>query len=176
MSAKHPIIPNEFKLVLIILVFFLALTYVRAFETSGPSYVSVQGNAPTDFPIYVANSSNAPIYPQFMADGPFTLAYDGDPTQIQVGAFAEKTLAFSIVPSDEMRVGDVYTARVRVITGDQVQIIPFQLQKQAAAFSLSPTGFVSLGDIDVIKAIQGVLILFILVAGIALVFKVKNRM
>ena len=70
---------NGAKLILIVLGFFLALTYVRGFTLNADTdQVVFLGNQPIAFPVSITNTSTVALKPNFLADGPFTIILPAD--------------------------------------------------------------------------------------------------
>lgn len=175
--------PNSAKLVIIVLSFFLALTFVRALSLEADSQeVIFSGNTPYSFSVSVTNTSNAAISPNFVADGPFSIILPSDaPTSI--AAHDSQAFVLKLVPASSFKVGDVYSARIRFVSSLEEKSLPLTLRmKNAPLFSPSPStglfsfvSFVSLPSLSSITWTDGLLILIIVILGIALAARVKNR-
>ncbi len=181
-SVAKPLMSNHAKLIIIVLGFFLALTYVRAFTLEADSSeIIFSGNQPYSFPVVVTNPSNTPLTPNFIADGPFVIILPGDvPT---ISAHDSETFVLRLVPSPAFNVGDVYTGQIRVVSIDGETSFPLTFRmKNAPLFSTSNvTGlfsfasFTALPLVSSINWIDGLLILIVIILAIALVARVKNR-
>ena len=125
MSSKTHV-PNGAKLIIIVLSFFLALTFVRAVSLQADSTVVVfSGSQATPFSVSVTNPTNTPVIPNFLADGPFTIIRSSDSSPIP--ANDSKVYALRFVPASTFNVGDVYTGQLRVIAGGTEAALPFCL-------------------------------------------------
>lgn len=182
-TVPKPFMSNGAKLVIIVLSFFLALTFVRALTLeSDSSEVIFSGNQPYSFSIAVTNTSNVPISPNFVADGPFSIILPADAPS-SISAHDSKSFVLKLVPSTSFRVGDVYSAQIRFVSSLEEKSLPLTMRmKTAPLFSSSPgTGlfsivsFVSLPSLSNVSLMDVLLIVIVVILGIALAARVKNR-
>lgn len=184
---------NPAKLVLVVLLFFLAMTYVRGFTATGSGTdLTFSGNAPIAYNISVSNSKTADLVPSFMADGPFTLLLHDEPADLIVPGHATKTFVLYLTPTSVLRVGDVYAASIRVASVNEVDSIPLILRKQNAPLFApdsenakngngsntgtgAGSGLASGVSISASGLANAGLVVIILVLIVALFARVKNR-
>lgn len=183
---------NPAKLVLVVLLFFLAMTYVRGFTATGSEHdLTFSGNAPIAYNITVSNSKTADLVPSFIAEGPFTILLKDEPADLIVPGHATKTFVLYLAPTSVLRVGDVYSASIRVASVNEADSIPLILRKQSAPLfgSDSPignenetgsntgtgTGLASGVSISASSVANAGLVVIILVLIVALFARVKNR-
>ena len=123
---------NGAKLVLIVLGFFLALTFVRGITVDTDSTEIVfPGNQPAKFSVAVTNTSSTPLKPTFLADGPFTIELSDEDTAAIISAHDSRAYVLELVPAVLFDNGDAYAAQLRVITNQGTQIVPLTLRKGA---------------------------------------------
>ena len=169
---------NGAKLIIIVLGFFLALTYVRGFDLAADSHeVVFSGNQPYTFNVAVTNTSNTSMTPNFIADGPFTIVLPADAESIP--RHDTKAFALALYPSKSFRVGDVYSGQIRVLSSEGEKSLPLTFRMQNAPLFAPGTGlfsFVSftLPSVSTITVVDGVLMLIIVILGIALVAQSKT--
>lgn len=186
MSTKTRI-PNGAKLVIIVLSFFLALTFVRAVTLQADSQeVVFSGTQAIPFSVSVTNPSNTPVIPHFLADGPFTIILTSDNTPIP--ANDSKVFALQLVPASTFNVGDVYAGQLRVITGDGETALPLTFRMNPTPLfggpsaPVNPTGFFSFASLfnlsyfSSISLVDVFLIVIVIILTVALVARIKNRL
>lgn len=189
MSTKTHI-SNGAKLVIIVLSFFLALTFVRAVSLQADSQeVVFSGSRAITFPVSVTNSTTSAVIPHFLADGPFTIILPADNSPIP--ARDSKGYSLQFVPSPSFRVGDVYAGQLRAIVGETETTLPLTFRMNPAPLfdapsnpsaPASPTGFfsfASLFNLSIFSSISVVdvfLGIIVIVLAIALVARIKNRL
>lgn len=182
-TPSNPHFSNGAKLIIIVLSFFLALTFVRAFTLEANSNeVVFSGNAPVKFPLAVTNTSNASMSVKFMADGPFTiLVPENAPTSI--AKRDSVTFNLQLVPSQTFQVGDVYSGQIRIVSNAGEKSFPLILRMKSGELFSAPSitglfsfsSFNSFPSFSTMNWVDGLLILIIIILGIALVARVKNR-
>ncbi|MBM3282068.1 MAG: hypothetical protein FJY86_01860 [Candidatus Diapherotrites archaeon] len=176
-------VSNGAKLVIIVLSFFLALTFVRAFTIEANSNeVIFSGNAPVKFPLAVTNTSNASMSLKFVADGPFSIIVPPN-APASIAKRDSKTVDLQLIPSQSFSMGDVYSAQIRVVSSAGEKSFPLTLRmKNPPLFnSHTPTGlfsfasFTSLPFFSSLGWVDALLIVIVVILGIALVARIKNR-
>lgn len=189
MSTKAHI-PNGAKLVIIVLSFFLALTFVRAVSLAADSQeVVFSGSQAVSFPVSVTNPSNSVAIPHFLADGPFTIILPSDNAPIP--ARDSKVYLLQLVPASTFKVGDVYAGQLRAITGEGETALPLIFRMSPAPLfgepsvpnsPSNPTGlfsFASLFSLPIFASISMVdafLVVIVIILTVALVARIKNRL
>ncbi len=189
MSTKARI-PNGAKLIIIVLSFFLALTFVRAVTLQADSQeVVFSGSQSIVFPVSVTNPTNSPVIPNFLADGPFTIILPSDNAPIP--ANDSKSYALQFFPASTFKVGDVYAGQLRVITGDGETALPLTFRMNPAPLfnnpsnlsaPVSPTGFFSFASLfnlsffSSLSIVDVFLVVIVIVLTVALVARIKNRL
>ncbi len=171
---------NGAKLVIIVLSFFLALTFVRAFSLeTNSTEVIFSGNQKVVFPLAITNSSSNEMSYTFSASGPFTV--DASPSFV-VGPRDTKTVDLTLTPASVLSVGDSYAGQIRVTSLGETKSIPLVVRMVRGSFisTSSITGFFSaasfsLPNVSNVSVLDVVLIVLIVILGIALVARVKNR-
>ncbi len=175
-SAGKPFMSNHAKLVIIVLGFFLALTYVRGFEIgSSSSEVIFPGNNPVVFNVSVLNNAAFSASPVFIADGPFTIALPEN-APVTLGARDSHNYSLTLTPAPSLSVGDVYSGQIRINSVSGEATLPLTLRMDNAPLipSSAFTGLISFtsGTGNVVDVF---LIIIIVILAIALLARVKNR-
>ncbi|MDZ4256890.1 MAG: hypothetical protein U1C71_04730, partial [archaeon] len=86
-----------------------------------------------------------------------------------------KVIQFSLFPNEGLREGDTYFGRIRVIAGDDSREIIIQASKEDTP--ISPfAGLAALSLGDGAQIVDALLILIVIVLGISLIFRLRNRM
>ncbi len=169
---------NTHKLAIFVLVFFLALTYVRASNVdTDTKNVVFEGEAPFEFIFSVTNTLNVSQKPSIVADGPFALLLSDAEREMIIPAHDTIIYHAILTPSPLLKVGDIYQSQVRVIFSNEEKTLPLTITKKNAPFippSLG-TGFVSLFKLPPFEWVDFSLILIVLVLGIALVARIRTR-
>ncbi|MEK6902328.1 MAG: hypothetical protein AABX02_01930 [archaeon] len=180
-------VSNPFKLVMAVLLFFLALTYVRALEVQTPlDDIVLQGDVPVAYAITFTNAGAGSIKPLIEVDGPLILESSGADENQTIPAHSTKKLVVFISASPVLKVGEAYVAQIRVTTPDQTMTIPLNVKKEAAPlFAPAPspnpnTPSPAVGLVGLLSANAGIilnviLIIIIVALLIALFSRVKNR-
>jgi hypothetical protein len=171
---------NGAKLVIIVLSFFLALTFVRAFTLeTNTNEVVFAGNQAVVFPLAITNPSSKEMTYAFSTNGPFTVT---SPNSFTVSARDTQTVDLTLQPSSMLKVGDVYAGQLRVTSAGETKTIPLVMRMVRGSFisTNTITGFFSaaaftLPNFSGVSWVDGLLIVVIIILGIALVARVKNR-
>lgn len=178
-------VSNPIKLAIAVLLFFLALTYVRAVDVQAPmDDLILKGDNPIVYGITFTNSSAVSVKPIIEADGPLIIESSGADENQTIPANTTKKLVVFISADPVMKVGEKYMAQIRVVTPDQSLTIPLNVTKEAAPIfepnpnpSPSPaSGFIGLLSANAGAILNGFLIIVIVALLIALYSRVKNRM
>ncbi len=170
---------NPWKLVLVVLAFFLALTYVRGFEVEVPTHdIVFRGNQPFEYSLVISNSSLSSIRPRILADGPFQVLV-AFPNPLVIPPRSNKVIEAQLIADPSIEVGDTYHGQLRVVSGEGEQRIPLTLTKQegpALDFAgVGVTGLVTGFSPAADPVINGILVLIILLLLLSLFFRIKNR-
>lgn len=175
-SAGKPFMSNAAKLIIIVLGFFLALTYVRGFEIgSSSNEVIFQGNNPVKFNVSVLNNASFSAAPAFIADGPFTISLPENVPET-LPARDSHNYELTLTPTPSFGVGDVYSGQIRINSSSGQDVLPLTLRMgnppliPTSAF----TGLFSFtsGTGNIVDVF---LIIIIVILAIALLARVKNR-
>lgn len=177
---------NTTKLILVVLTFFLALTFVRGLDvTNAPREVTlIQGQA-IPYTFSLTNTTGHSITPQFLADGPFTIELHAPADDYAIPGNYTRSHTLHLRPLPEFEVGDVYNARIRV-GGDTEQVaVPLTLKvKPAPLFSgngspstgVDLTGLASFVGTNFEKGINVGLIVLVGILVIAFIARIRNRL
>lgn len=115
---------NPHKLILIILTFFLALTFVRGFTLEVVSHsIEFKGDTPFIYPITITNSSDEESLFTFTAWGPFTIEVFGGGTTATIPAHTYKVVTLLVTASPTTDVGEEYGGAIRVQGPDSIEHI-----------------------------------------------------
>lgn len=175
-AAGKPFMSNTSKLVIIVLGFFLALTYVRGFELGSTSNeVIFSGNNSVTFNVSVLNNSTHAAAPSFIADGPFTIALPKNAPQT-LGARDSHNYALILTPASTLRVGDVYSGQIRINSASGEDALPLTLRVVNPPL-IPTTAFAGLFSFTsgAGNFVDALLLIVIVVLAIALIARVKNR-
>lgn len=168
------------KLVLVVLGFFLALTYVDGSGILGNDSVVFNGKNPVSYDITILNSSNHTVVPEFWAEGPFTINWENESGAIP--SFGEKTFTLILSPLEKMEKGDSYVGTIRVTgleTPVDKRIIFFKDEERINAGEQITSAFSGLvvlagGNEEIILNVF--LFMAVLVLAVALASRIKNRL
>jgi hypothetical protein len=175
-------VSNPVKLVLFVLSFFLALTFVRGFSVETPvgEKVILSPTAAVAYPVTISNPSTHSISFSFEALGPFTLDVLDVIEDATVPAQSFKTITLFLRPSADTKAGDSYSSHIRVNGGGSFQDVSLPMVVGDAApvqrvDGASATGLASFISFSGEGLLNGVLILVTIVLFIALIARIKNR-
>lgn len=173
-------VSNNYKLVLIVLCFFLALTFVRAtfVEVATHDLVLADG-FPTAYPLVITNTANHPEHYSIEAWGPFTIEVSGGDDATTIPANAYKTVTLFASPKDGLEVGESYDGIVRVKSGTDSQDVEVSITKQNAPVanpgqSGNGTGLISFPSVSE-GVVNVILIIAVIILLVALLARIKNR-
>ncbi len=177
------LVSNNYKLVIIVLSFFLALTFVRGFgvETSTHT-ITLSGSTPTAYPIILSNSSDSTEYFQVQSLGPFSIEVAGGNDSLSIPSHSKKTITLYLTPQPPILEGQTYRSLLRVVGTDSSKDIELDIQYVASTVPLTnpnPVSGVFSGLVAFPIAsewvVDAVLVILIMVLLVALWARIKNR-
>jgi hypothetical protein len=180
---------NSHKLILIVLTFFLALTFVRGFDVEVPTHaLEVVPGVKISYPLTITNPTDGVVSYNIEAIGPFTAEIIGEEDSATVPANSYKTITLSLIANNGLGVGDQFDALIRVKSASEVVDVPIVLSIINSPFfgndepigndnsnADNPgTGLISFPSISNNVVNLGLFIVIIILV-IALVARIKNR-
>lgn len=178
--SRKPLMSNGAKLVIIVLSFFLALTFVRAISLDADSQqVIFAGREPVTFPLSVTNSGSRDLSLSFVADGPFSISLP-PASDLVLSSHDSRTFVLKLSPSPLLRVGDAYKGQIRVLSSEGEVSLPLSVRvvNPRLFSSSSITGLFSFASVDSfssVSLVDAALAGCVVILGIALIARVKNR-
>lgn len=178
---------NSHKLVLIVLTFFLALTFVRGFSVEVPTHsLELIPGVKTPYALTITNPSDDEVAYTFDALGPFSIEVAGAPESAVIPPHAYKTVTLYVTADESLETGDVFDAQIRVKSPVETEVVMFKMKMISSPIfgvgnandngnTSSPgTGFVSFPTVSG-NLVNAGLIIVIIVLVIALLARIKNR-
>ena len=173
---------NGYKLVLVVLGFFLALTFVRALDYSGvPSEVVFEGNAPAVLSFTIFNSSSNAAFPSIAIDGPVQLTQT-KPASTRIAGKSSQLFELQLLPNELLGARETYKGQLRITLSSGERTFPISFSRRAAPFSFSGNAGAGLvGGVSFSRALSQTLVLNVVLALVALVLliallaRLKNR-
>lgn len=172
---------NRYKLILIVLSFFLFISLIQEKVAIEPQVISFASGSPAVVKFQLTNPADFSALPELHWNGPFTVEEISGLTNMAPNETIEFTA--TLQSSSSLRIGDVYSGLLRSNWGELSQEIPLRVTKSPAAIwnAAGLTGLLVLPSIDistfdVSNMVNGILILIVLVLALALLFRVKHRL
>ncbi|MEK6821279.1 MAG: hypothetical protein AABY11_02690 [archaeon] len=180
---------NPLKLTIIVLCFFLALTFVRGFSVS-PSVdaIDILGETSTPFALTITNDSNAPQTFYFEAFGPISFELIAQDPFVTIPAHSFQTVTLFIHALPGTLGGESYSATVRVTGAVDTVNVPLRVNVQSAPASdastspplvnddfISPLAGFLVFPFSFTSVVDAVLLAMVFILVIALIARVKNR-
>jgi hypothetical protein len=178
MSELVVLMNNSYKLVLVILGFFLALTYVHGLDATADSVVVFNGKNPASYLLTITNHSNTGVSPEFFADGPFSIERA---EKAVVPSQSEEVVELILSPDKKLEINDSYQAQIRItsLEGTAVHRITLKQEAEKIDFgkefesSISGLFIFTQGNEEII--LNAVLLMIVIVLFISLAARIKNR-
>lgn len=178
---------NSHKLVLIVLTFFLALTFVRGFTVDVPTHsLELIPGVKVPYALTITNPSDDEITYSFEPLGPFSLSVSGDEGAATIPPHAYKVVTLLLTADESLETGDVFDAQIRVKSPMETEVVLFKMKMVSSPIfgvgnandngntSSTGTGLVSFPNISE-NLVNAGLIVIIIVLVIALLARIKNR-
>ncbi len=177
---------NSHKLILIVLAFFLALTFVRGFTVDVPTHsLELIPGVKVPYALTITNPSNDETAYTFEALGPFSIEVAGAPDSAIIPPHAYKTVTLYITADETLETGDVFDAQIRVKSPTEVESVIVKMTMISSPIfgvgnandngnSTPGTGLISFPNVSE-NLVNAGLILVIIVLVIALLARIKNR-
>lgn len=178
---------NSHKLVLIVLTFFLALTFVRGFTVDVPSHsLELIPGVKVPYALTITNPSNDEATYSFEALGPFSIVISGDEEAATIPPHAYKTVTLLITADEGLETGDVFDSQIRVKNANEIESVMVKMTIISNPIfgvgnandnqndSTPGTGLVSFPSVSE-NLVNAGLIVIIIVLVIALLARIKNR-
>ncbi|MFH0970800.1 MAG: hypothetical protein V1776_05065 [Candidatus Diapherotrites archaeon] len=170
------------RLVILVLAFFLALTFVRGLSVEAPlSIIKMSGTIPTAIPLTITNTQTQSQTFSFSPIGPFTLDFSTEEGYATIPGKSHKIITVYALPLNYLQLGDSFTGQIRVSTAQEEVFVPIAFTRiNTPSFEQDEnshflfTGLASMGSFSD-WIVNGILLFIIFVLLIALVARIKNR-
>lgn len=159
---------NHYKLILIVLTFFLALTFVQETYAVESKEVVFNGNNAITLILSSPNPLPSRATPGATLYGPFTVeSITGNEPTNQNGT---ASIAVTLKPIAGLHNGDVYTGKALIRWGTEVQEVPLRIRADNSFTGSPGTGFVIVGlgqNVEIILNLILVIVIIMLIFGLA---------
>ncbi|QQR92386.1 MAG: hypothetical protein IPJ89_04485 [Candidatus Iainarchaeum archaeon] len=167
---------NHYKLILIVLTFFLALTFVQQTHALEAKEIVFNGSSPATVVLTSTNPLPSRAVPEVSLYGPFTTESITGNELTNSNAVA--SLAATLKPIAGLRTNDVYTGKAIIRWGTQTQEVPLRI-RVSDGIGISPASgfsiFFGLGqNLAIIANLILVVVIIMLILGLAI--RIRKRL
>lgn len=168
---------NTYKLILIVLTFFLALTFVESSHALEEKEIIFNGSNPTTVVLSSANPLPSRATPEVTFWGPFSVeSLTGIESTNQNGT---ASISATLKPIAGLRINDVYSGKALIRWGESVQEVPLRIRVSDGVDFISPASgfftFSGLGqNLAIISNLILVIVIIFLILGLAI--RIRKRL